>query len=231
MSEPQWFEVPMVHWEGLEPSSDLRWFADQTYVRCFDEDGKEFLTVDRANGLRWLVKVEGGLVFFAVDETCLPAGRWKFTGKWLVGGGGHEKDQRSVVIEGVSDGVGYAPFTPAEYPWAIEFTDVMYVGYAEFSDRISLCRGCEFYDHDEGVCGKSGLEVFGQAIDGRMSCPLDKWLQSKDFDPVVWARDAAIAHNKASEWEREHHAVSEEAARLSESQADFDAEWESRRAR
>lgn len=230
MSEPTWFEVPIVHWSGLEPSSDLRWIADQTYVRCFDGDGKEVLTVDRANGLRWLVKEEGGLLFFAVDETCLPAGRWKFTGKWLVGGRGLEKSTHAVVVEGVASGEGYEPFVPEGYPWAIEFTDVMYVGYAEFLDRVSSCRSCEFYNHEDGVCGKSGLEVFGQAIDGRMSCPIDRWLQSKDFDPVVWARDAAVAHNKATEWEREHRENAEELALMSESQLEFEAEWEARRA-
>jgi hypothetical protein len=202
----QWFEVPR----------NISWISDRTVVRCFDDQDNEVLVVDGATGLKWMFKELDGKFFQAVDETCLPKGRYQFDGVYILNSF-HDGDRVTahVTTHGNASGAGYVPFTSAGSPWSFAGSVGVYVTWPERQTRLADCYSCKKFDSKNGVCTVDGSFMAMKTINAAEECPDKVWGVSKDFDPVEAEKRRQEAYKHMTEWA---------------DQAKFESEWEEHRA-
>jgi hypothetical protein len=206
----EWFEVPY-----LNPT----FVADETFARCFDSMGKEIAVVGFGTGLRFLIKQIEDKTFFAVDPACLPKCTYVFKGViWTKDFIDGKRVTIPVESDGSSDGSGFDPVGDGVDPWTASDSAEMYVSVGEWRNRLSACWSCSKYKYSDGTCTVNGRVVSAFAKRAKSECPDGVWAVSASFDEDEYQR------RQAAMIERLGPPI------VSEDQAAFEEEWESRRA-
>ena len=54
-------------------------------------------------------------------------------------------------------------------------TNPKFVSLEQFSERMNICRACEYFDADKVRCKKCGCMLRGKAKFKAGKCPIKKW--------------------------------------------------------
>lgn len=206
----------------------VAWVRSRTVVRCYDDDGREVITLDGATGLSWTM--EQGDPSLWVDESVLPPGRWVFDGVYLTGLTPLEERRSHVVhVEGVAvnDGSGFAGLLAQlealdESPWEYVPAPRIYATWREREQRMGICRACPLYDHATGTCTVDDSFMADKTKHSGEVCPDDRWGLASNYDEEEAALRAQRSVNMVP--------VEAVLAALPDDQQGFEAEWEARRA-
>lgn len=207
---------------------EVAWVRSRTVVRCYDDDGREVVTLDGVTGLTWAL--DGAE--WTVDESVLPPGRWVFDGVYLTGLTPLVERRAHVVhVEGVAvnDGSGFAELLEqleglAVSPWEYVPAPRIYTLWGERESRMGICRACPLYDHVTGTCTIDDSFMADKTKHSGEVCPDDpaRWGLASNYDEAEAAIRAARSVNMVP--------VEAVLAGLPDDQQTFEDEWEAHRA-
>jgi hypothetical protein len=153
------------------------WNDSKTFLVVFDENGNQVADYDFSNGLQ-ILQDDQNIVIFVNSEDILP-GKWKFFGTKSVQKNGKIFEE-SVFSFGEKE--GDKKNNIEEDVWQKKRVWGNYVSFAEREKRINICRKCDFFNQENGICLANDVLVLEFSKHKYYYCPEGKWGSKEDFD-------------------------------------------------